>query len=74
MRFQQERPEQQKVGIQGRCENDSLRRQQEPPEQRCNVLSVNCCMMSCNCGFSISGVMCIYSAFYIVLARERDIL
>ena len=34
MRFQQERPEQQEVGLQGRRENDRLRRQQETPEQR----------------------------------------
>jgi len=33
VRFQQERPEQQ-VGLQGRRENDRLRRQQETPEQR----------------------------------------
>ena len=33
VRFQQERPEQQKVGLQGRRENDRLRRQQETPEQ-----------------------------------------
>ena len=33
MRFQKERPEQQEVGLQGRRENDRLRRQQETPEQ-----------------------------------------
>ena len=33
VRFHKERPEQQEVGLQGRRENDRLRRQQETPEQ-----------------------------------------
>ena len=34
MRFHQDRPEQQEVGVQGRRENDRLRREQETSEQR----------------------------------------
>ena len=34
VRFQQERPEQQEVGLQDRRGNDRLTRQQETPEQR----------------------------------------